>query len=188
MTQSITTARDIPLLVTSTDSCSERRITPSWTIAQLKSKLEPVTGIASSSQKLTLRLPDREQETRIETDDEDMVEIGRWPLVAYAELKVTYQPHHFLFFSLLFLSFLFFSFLLSLLLSSSYSSKDHHLHRKPKPINRHAVYFKFGMPQIEKCRLQSAHFMSLSLHLPVHPDSIFRVASLPSVVYVSFLS
>ena len=88
MAQSMTSARDIAILVTSTASSSERRITPSWTIAHLKTKLEPVTGIAPSSQKLTLRLPDRQQETPIEAENEDMVEIGRWPLVAYAEIKV----------------------------------------------------------------------------------------------------
>ena len=88
MNQSMTTARDIPILVTSTASSSERRITPSWTLAHLKTKLEPVTGIAPSSQKLTLRLPDQERETPIEADDEDAVQVGRWPLVAYAEIKV----------------------------------------------------------------------------------------------------
>ncbi|KAJ9651348.1 hypothetical protein H2198_007571 [Neophaeococcomyces mojaviensis] len=31
---------------------SERRITPTWTVDQLKSKLEPITGIPASSQKL----------------------------------------------------------------------------------------------------------------------------------------
>ena len=88
MTQSMTTARDIPILVTSTASSSERRITPSWTVAHLKTKLEPVTGIAPSSQKLTLRLPDQERETPMEAEDEDTVQVGTWPLVAYAEIKV----------------------------------------------------------------------------------------------------
>ncbi|KAM0801127.1 CAP Gly-rich domain-containing protein [Usnea florida] len=85
----MTTARDIPILITSTASSSERRITPSWTLAHLKTKLEPVTGIAPSSQKLTLRLPDQERETPIEAEDEDIVQVGTWPLVAYAEIKVT---------------------------------------------------------------------------------------------------
>merc|ERR1711939_1236353 len=34
---------------------AERRITPSWTISQLKSKLEPVTGIPASAQSLRTR-------------------------------------------------------------------------------------------------------------------------------------
>lgn len=88
MPPAMTTARDIPLLITSTASSSERRITPSWTIAHLKTKLEPVTGIPPSSQRLSLRLPDQTQETAIQADNEDGVEIGRWPLVAYAEIKV----------------------------------------------------------------------------------------------------
>ena len=88
MTQSMATARDIPILITSTASSSERRITPSWTITHLKTKLEPVTGIAPASQKLTLRLPDQQRESPIEAEDEDGVEVGRWPLVAYAEIKV----------------------------------------------------------------------------------------------------
>ena len=84
----MTSARDIPLLITSTASSSERRITPSWTVSQLKAKLEPITGIAPSAQNLTLRLPDQDSETPIEADDEDVVQIGTWRLVAYAEIKV----------------------------------------------------------------------------------------------------
>lgn len=82
------TSRDVPLLILSTASSSERRITPSWSIAQLKSKLEPVTGIPPSAQKLTLRLPERQETSAVEADDEETVQIGQWPLVPYAELKV----------------------------------------------------------------------------------------------------
>ena len=57
---SLQTAPDIPLLITvpgaSTTSpqllSAERRISPSWTIGQLKAKLEPVTGIPPSAQRL----------------------------------------------------------------------------------------------------------------------------------------
>ncbi|KAG8526358.1 uncharacterized protein KY384_000351 [Bacidia gigantensis] len=82
------TIKDIPLLITSPTSSSERRITPTWTISQLKSKLEPITGIAPSAQRLILRLPDQNSETPIVADDEDVAQIGNWPLAAYAELKV----------------------------------------------------------------------------------------------------
>ena len=82
------TVRDVPLLIISTASSSEKRITPSWSIALLKSKLEPVTGIPPSAQKLTLRLPDREDTSTVEADDEETVQIGQWPLVPYAELQV----------------------------------------------------------------------------------------------------
>ena len=88
MTPPMSTTQDIPLLVTSTASSSERRITPSWSISHLKAKLEPVTGIPPAAQKLTLRLPDQSEEIVIEAADEETVEIGRWPLVAFAELKV----------------------------------------------------------------------------------------------------
>lgn len=88
MPPAMTPARDIPLLITSTASSSERRITPSWTIAHLKTKLEPVTGIPPSSQVLSLRLPDQQQDLPIQAEDEDATEIGTWPLLPYAEIKV----------------------------------------------------------------------------------------------------
>lgn len=43
---------DIPVFVTSEYTSSERRLSPSWTVAQLKQKLEPITGIPPESQKL----------------------------------------------------------------------------------------------------------------------------------------
>ena len=82
------TTRDIPLLIVSTASSSERRITPSWSIAHLKTKLEPVTGIPPSAQKLTLRLPEQHDTCTVEAGDEETAQIGQWPLVPYAELKV----------------------------------------------------------------------------------------------------
>lgn len=88
MAQTLTTGRDIPLIIISTASSSERRITPSWTIAHLKTKLEPITGIPPSSQKLTLRLPEQHQEIAIDAQDEETAQIGGWPLVAYAEIHV----------------------------------------------------------------------------------------------------
>ena len=91
MSESLTTSRDVPLIITSTASSSERRITPSWTIAHLKVKLEPVTGIPPSSQKLTLRLPEQQQQQQefaVGAPDEEAVRIGAWPLMAYAEIHV----------------------------------------------------------------------------------------------------
>lgn len=60
---SLQTAPDIPLQITVPGATpeapplisSERRITPCWTIAHLKTKLEPVTGIPSTSQALRTR-------------------------------------------------------------------------------------------------------------------------------------
>ncbi|MCJ1234166.1 hypothetical protein MMC14_002124 [Varicellaria rhodocarpa] len=82
------TSPDIPLIIQSANTSSERRITPSWTISQLKSKLEPVTGIPPSCQKLTLRLPGQDH-VAIEAQDEDYVQVGSWSLQAYAEVGVT---------------------------------------------------------------------------------------------------
>ena len=83
------TTRDVPLLIVSTVSSSERRVTPSWSIAHLKTKLEPVTGIPPSAQKLTLRLPGQQETSAVEAADEETAQVGQWPLVPYAELKVS---------------------------------------------------------------------------------------------------
>ncbi|KAK9240342.1 CAP Gly-rich domain-containing protein [Lipomyces kononenkoae] len=45
---------DIPLLVTSQNTSSERRVSPLWTLAHLKSRLEPITGIPANAQRLSL--------------------------------------------------------------------------------------------------------------------------------------
>lgn len=82
------TARDVPVLVVSSAASSERRVNPSWSISQLKAKLESVTGIPPSAQALTLRLPDRQQGTAISAQDEHHTQIGSWSLPAYAEIHV----------------------------------------------------------------------------------------------------
>lgn len=81
------TAGDIPLLITSDNSSSERRITPSWTIGQLKSKLEAVTGVPPLSQKITLRV--NQQGIPIEAADEENTQLATFPLAPYAELHVS---------------------------------------------------------------------------------------------------
>jgi hypothetical protein len=87
---SIHTAGDIPLQITSDNSSSERRITPSWTIGQLKAKLEPVTGIPPLSQKLTLRLGSQ-QSVPLEAVDEENTQLGVFPLAPYAEIHVSFE-------------------------------------------------------------------------------------------------
>jgi hypothetical protein len=60
---SLQSAPDIPLTITVPGPfptsplllSAERRISPSWTISQLKAKLEPVTGIPQSAQRLRTR-------------------------------------------------------------------------------------------------------------------------------------
>ena len=81
------TVRDVPLVIRSESSASERRITPSWSIGHLKTKLEPITGIPPSCQRLSLRLPGQE-DIIIEAEDEEVTEVGRWRLQAMAEIYV----------------------------------------------------------------------------------------------------
>lgn len=78
---------DVPLLVTSENSSSERRITPSWTISQLKSKLEPITGIPPSCQRIRLRTSANEI-IAIEAENEDAELLANFRLAPYAELQV----------------------------------------------------------------------------------------------------
>ncbi len=79
---------DVPLIVVSDNVSSERRITPSWTIGQLKTKLEPITGVPPSSQRLSLKTPGRES-IAIESSDEDSTYLTNFPLSPYAELHVS---------------------------------------------------------------------------------------------------
>ncbi len=83
-------AGDIPIQITSENSSSERRITPTWTIGQLKAKLEAVTGIPPLSQKLTLRLGSQ-QSVPIEAVDEENTQLGVFPLAPYAEIHVSFE-------------------------------------------------------------------------------------------------
>jgi hypothetical protein len=79
---------DIPLLIKSADSGSERRINASWSIAHLKTRLEPITGIPASTQKLSLRLGSRDA-IAIEAADEENTQLSNFPLQAYAEIFVS---------------------------------------------------------------------------------------------------
>ncbi|KAK6825181.1 tubulin cofactor B [Apiospora arundinis] len=78
---------DVPLQVVSENSASERRITPSWSISQLKTKLEPMTGVPPSAQRLVLKTSSKETVV-IEARDEDNTYLASFPLAPYAELQV----------------------------------------------------------------------------------------------------
>lgn len=86
---------DVPLYVVSDYSSSERRITPSWSISQLKRKLEPITGIPPTCQRISLKTPSNEV-IPIEAADEENVYLHSYPLTPYAELRVseTDAPSH----------------------------------------------------------------------------------------------
>lgn len=80
---------DVPMLVVSSTTSSERRISPSWTIAQFKARLEPITGIPASTQSLTLRLGAGQAGVPLTAADEETVQLLAFPLQAYAEINVS---------------------------------------------------------------------------------------------------
>lgn len=86
---SLQTAADIPMLVVSPNSSSERRISPAWSISQFKARLEPITGIPASTQRLSLRLGGSQQQPyEILSSRENTTKLSEWPLQAYAEIHV----------------------------------------------------------------------------------------------------
>ena len=83
----MSSAADIPILIVSDNSSSERRISPSWSIAHLKGKLESVTGVPASCQRLSFRIGSQEAQP-IQAADEEGTTLVSWPLQAYAEIRV----------------------------------------------------------------------------------------------------
>ncbi|KAJ4401726.1 hypothetical protein N0V91_007768 [Didymella pomorum] len=84
---SLQSAADVPLLISSPNSSSERRISPSWSIAHLKSRLEPITGVPASSQQLSLRVGSQDA-VPISAVDEEQTRLAQFPLQPYAEITV----------------------------------------------------------------------------------------------------
>lgn len=82
------TSPDVPLLIRSDNSSSERRVTPSWTIEHFKARLEPITGIPAQCQRLTLKVTSSQPPQAIEALDEASTQLANWPLQAYAEIYV----------------------------------------------------------------------------------------------------
>lgn len=101
---------DVPMYVISENASSERRITPSWTIDTFKTKLEPITGIPPSAQRLSLKSSAAAQAVPLEAADEENTFLNSFPLVAYGEIHVSL---------LLFFLFLFLFFVDALLLLAS---------------------------------------------------------------------
>jgi hypothetical protein len=79
---------DVPLLIKSANSGSERRVSPAWTIAHLKTRLEPITGIPASAQKLSLRVGSQDA-VALEAADEEKLQLSNFALQAYAEIFVS---------------------------------------------------------------------------------------------------
>ncbi|KAL2863590.1 tubulin-folding cofactor B [Aspergillus lucknowensis] len=87
------TPTDIPVTITTPSTVStsdeprllsERRITPSWTVLQTKRKLETMTGIPPSSQRLFLKTPGRSDQW-VDGDD---TTIGEYGLMRGCEIEV----------------------------------------------------------------------------------------------------
>ncbi|OQD80560.1 hypothetical protein PENANT_c034G06693 [Penicillium antarcticum] len=62
---------------------TERRITPTWTVIQVKSKLETMTGIPPGSQRIRVKTPGRPDQW---ADGDDRL-IGEWGLVKGSEFE-----------------------------------------------------------------------------------------------------
>ncbi|KAF2156153.1 tubulin-specific chaperone-like protein B [Myriangium duriaei CBS 260.36] len=82
----LSSAADIPLLVVSDNSRSERRISPSWTLQQLRARLEPITGIPASCQRLSVKLSP--EHTHHLHDLADDVQLASLNLHSHVELHV----------------------------------------------------------------------------------------------------
>jgi len=63
----------------------ERRITPSWTVSQLKAKLETMTGIPPGNQRLKLKSPGKEDQW---VDGDDRL-VGDWAPGRGSEFEVS---------------------------------------------------------------------------------------------------
>jgi tubulin-folding cofactor B len=73
----------VPLRVLSAHTTSERRVSPDWTVAQLKARLEPITGVPIEFQRLVLDGED------IDVPDENVTLLGSLRLVPQTELQVS---------------------------------------------------------------------------------------------------
>lgn len=85
---------DIPVFVTSDQTSSERRISPSWTITELKGRLETITGIPPGSQQLQVYASSTATSTppvKLDSStvsDEDKTTIGQFNLTPYGRIHV----------------------------------------------------------------------------------------------------
>lgn len=83
---------DIPIFVTSDQISSERRISPSWTISELKSKLETITGIPPANQQLQVYVSSTATSAApisiTPHTNEDTTTIGQFNLTSYGRIHV----------------------------------------------------------------------------------------------------
>lgn len=67
---------------------TERRVTPTWTVMQLKGKLETMTGVPPGSQRLRVKVPGRPDQW---ADSDDQL-IGDYGLAKGSEIEVCFLP------------------------------------------------------------------------------------------------
>ncbi|ANB13152.1 Alf1p [Sugiyamaella lignohabitans] len=81
---------DVSMFVTSEQTSSERRISPGWTVAQLKGKLEHITGIPPASQKIHIHGPSTKTTgLSVELSDQDENKIlSSYNLAEYGRIHV----------------------------------------------------------------------------------------------------
>lgn len=82
------------MIIRSDNIYCERRISPSWTVAHFKSRLEPITGIPTSHQQIVIQsnLDDNSgTKTVLESQDEDSSQLFRFGLRPYGEIHVSVQ-------------------------------------------------------------------------------------------------
>ena len=89
MSAPLVAAPDVPLQIVSDNAVSERRVSPAWSIAQFKARLEPITGIPASSQSLAIKHKTAQSFVPIRSDNEDTTFMSAFGLQAYAEIHVS---------------------------------------------------------------------------------------------------
>jgi len=80
------TSADVLMQVVSENSRSERRISPSWTIDTLKTRLEPITGIPVAAQRLSLRGGTRQS---VNIDADGSIQLHALNVASFSELRVS---------------------------------------------------------------------------------------------------
>ena len=81
---------DVSMYITSRTVNSEQRITPSWTISHFRNRVERITGIPSSCQRLLIRPSvDSTDETEITAQDETASQLAEFNLRPYGQIYVS---------------------------------------------------------------------------------------------------
>ena len=85
---------DIPMIIRSDNIYCERRVSPSWTIAHFKSRLEPITGIPTSHQRVVILCnadDNSNSKNVLESRDEHSSQLLEFELRPYGQIFVSGQ-------------------------------------------------------------------------------------------------